>query len=300
MNFSKLLLQYLQSIGIKRIFGIVGREGEVISFNEVPGLDFILTRHEMTAGLAAIAVSRFTKTPQVCFGTLGPGITHYMTAIATASLDRYPLIVIVAQLETSSINHNNAHQCLDNVRIAEPLCKFVKEISRPFEIKKALEAAVEASMTLPYGPSVISIPIDILSGDATKISEKYGTRLNKRVLSGKKIGSKIDRITIKKIVSIIKKSEKNLIVVGDAAVKIKGVPALIKKLSEQTNIPVISTYSAKGVMSHSGKLNFGVINSYMNVITEQKAIEAIFNDVDNLILNWLRPLGTLSVCLDQG
>jgi N2-(2-carboxyethyl)arginine synthase len=284
MKFSKLLLLYLKSIGIKRIFGIVGREGEAISFTEVPGIEFILTRHEMTAGIAAISVSRFTKAPQICFGTLGPGITHYMTALATASLDRYPLILIVAQLETSSLNYDNAHQCLDNIRIAQTLCKFSKEINNPSEIKDALESAVEASMTLPYGPSVISIPIDVLSSDATEISKKYGTVLNGKILSGKNEKTKVSQPDIKKIVEIIKGSEKNLIVIGDATVKIKGLPEQIKKLSKQTNIPVISTYSAKGVMGYSNKLSFGVINSYMNVITEQKAIEAIFNDIDNLIM----------------
>lgn len=284
MRFSKLLLLYLKSIGVKRIFGIIGREGEAISFTEVPGIEFILTRHEMTAGLAAISVSRFTKTPQICFGTLGPGITHYMTALATASLDRYPLIIIVAQLETSSVDYNNAHQCLDNIRIAQPLCKFSKEINNPSEIKDALESALEASMTLPYGPSVISIPINILSSDATEISKKYGTRLNKKIISDKRKMAAISQTDIKKTTDLIKGSEKNLIVIGDAAVKIKGLPKLIKKFSKQTNIPVIATYSAKGVMGYSNNLSFGVINSYMNVVTKQKAIEAIFNDVDNLIL----------------
>ena len=195
-----------------------------------------------------------------------------------------PLIVIVAQLEKSSMDYNNAHQCLDNVRIAQPLCKFVKEINEPSEIKDALESAIKSSMTPPYGPSVISIPINILAGDATEIARTYGSTLSKKVLIGKVSKYKIRLDDIKKAIGMIKKSDKNIIVIGDGVVKTKGLSTLIKNFSKQTNIPVIATYSAKGVMGHVNKQSFGVINSYINVITEQKAIEATFNDVDNLIL----------------
>ncbi len=164
ISFSELLQKYLMSVGINKMYGVLGREDAVLSFNTLKNFEFIITRHEMTAGVMAIAISRFTKSPQVCFGTLGPGITNYMTALATATLDRYPLILIVAQLETPYIIYNDNHQCLDNVSIAKPLSKYAYELKNPQELKFVLESALKASMTFPFVPSVISIPIDILIG----------------------------------------------------------------------------------------------------------------------------------------
>ena len=215
MRFSKLLLTYLSQIGAKRVFGVVGREGESINFKEVNGLDFILTRNELTAGIAAIAASRLTKKAQFCFGTLGPGATHYMTAIASAALDQYPVLFIVAQIETVSNDYNHGHQCLDSVSIAKPLCKFAKELTNQSDLKSVLTEAISSMMTPPYGPALISIPMEFL---ASEVLEHAALGITEKNISmgptNKK--SRIDASTISDAISLVKDSRKPLIVVGDS------------------------------------------------------------------------------------
>lgn len=282
ISFSELLQRYLLSIGINKMYGIVGREADALSFNELEGFDFILTRHEMTAGIMATAISRFTKGPQFCFATLGPGLTNYMNALATAALDRYPLILIVAQLETPFIIYNDAHQCVDNVSIAKPLSKYAYEMKNTNELKFILEVAIKASMTFPFGPAVISIPIDILSSDV-EIDSTVAISLDKNVLIPTVFTDlDIDNL-VKEAADLIKLSKNPLIVVGDAVVKTDGVAEKIRNFSEKTNIPVIETYSAKGIMKNNSKLNLGVLSSYIDSVVEYKANEIIYDNVDTMI-----------------
>lgn len=282
ISFSELLQKYLLSIGIDRMYGIVGREASHLSFNTLDNFEFVLTRHEMTAGVMATAISRFTKSPQVCFGTVGPGLTNYMTALATAALDRYPLILIIAQLEIPFISYNDAHQCIDNIAIAKPLSKYAYELKNPRELKSALESALKASMTFPFGPSVISIPIDVLSSDL-EIDSKTIIGLNKDVIRPSISEDSEIKDLVRDAAEIIKSSKNPLIIIGDTIVKTEGMTKRVKEFSENTNIPVITTYSAKGVIDRNSKLNYGVLSSYIDSVVEDNVNEKIFDNADAII-----------------
>lgn len=282
ISFSELIQKYLLSVGINKMYGVVGREASDLAFNTLKDFEFILTRHEMTAGLMATAISKFTKIPQVCFGTLGPGITNYMTALATAALDRYPLILIVAQMETQHIIYNDMHQCVDNVSIARPLAKYAYELKDPKELKSVLESALKASMTFPFGPSVISVPIDILASELD-IDSSIKLNLSRDViLNSFAEDSEIGGL-VKEAAEIIRTSRSPLILVGDTIVKTKGMRQKIRELSLKTNIPVISTYSAKGIVERNSTLNYGVLSSYVDSIIEYKANDMIFDNTDTII-----------------
>ncbi len=280
--FSELLQKYLLSVGINKIYGVVGREDSDLTFNTLPDFEFIPTRHEMTAGVMASAISKFTNSPQVCFGTLGPGITNYMTALATATLDRYPLILIVAQMETPYIIYNDMHQCIDNVSIAKPLCKYAYEMKSSKELKSVLETALKSSMTFPYGPSVISIPIDILASEI-EIEEGKSIGLNKDSVSSSTCESGDIESSIKEVAKIVRSSKNPLILVGDATVKTDGLVPLIRKLVKNTNIPVVATYTAKGVLEQDSELNYGVLSSYTDSILEENVNKKLFDPVDTII-----------------
>lgn len=282
ISFSELLQRYLLSIGVNKMYGVVGREDAVLTFNTVKGFEFVLTRHEMTAGVMATAIAKFTRIPQVCFGTLGPGITNYMTALATANMDRLPLILIVAQMETPYIIHNDMHQCLDNVSIAKPVSKFVYELKSSNELKTVLETALKASMTHPFGPSVISIPIDILSEDI-EVKDETVFSLDKSVIEPVIYESGNIQAQIVEVSKIIRSSKSPLILAGDASIKSPKTISAIRKLSKSFNIPVVTTYTAKGVIDPNSKLSLGVISSYTDSIVEQEVNSKIFDPIDTIV-----------------
>lgn len=282
ISFSELLQKYLISVGINKMYGVVGREDSDLTFNTLENFEFILTRHEMTAGVMATAISKFTQSPQICFGTLGPGITNYMTALATATLDRFPLILIVAQMETPFIIYNDMHQCLDNISIAKPLTKYAYEMKNAKELKSVLESAMKASMTYPFGPSVISIPIDILASEI-EVNENKPLLLNKDAITPVTSTNQNLEESIKEVAKTIQASKNPLILIGDATTKTHGVVEKIRRLVNETNIPVVSTYTAKGVVEYDSKLNLGVLSSYTDSIVEQNVNSRVFDPIDTII-----------------
>lgn len=279
MTIAEQIQNYLSEVGITHIFGIVGREASAISFDENSKTKFVLTRHEFSAGLAAISLSRFTKSPQVCFATIGPGTTNFSTALATAALDRYPLIAIVVQLETYEIDYNNAHQCIDGVSMFKSIVKFAHEIKTPEEVISTIDKAISMSMSQPIGPSFISIPIDILMSPSIKVNES-DKNINKVSYSFKQNDSKKN---LDEIIKTIETSKNPLLVVGDVALKL-GCETAIKQLAENLNIPVISSYSSKGVLPPNHPLNYGAITPYMDSILKFPALQSIFSQPDFLLL----------------
>lgn len=279
MKFSEKLLRYLHSAGVENIFGIVGREATEILFDEYSEkVKFILTRHELTAGVAASAISRFTNKPQACFGTLGPGPTNFMTAVGTAMLDRNPLILITAQIESTGISYNDAHQCINAVEMMKPITKYAYELKSPTELKEVLESAIKASMSYPYGPSFISVPIDFLSATMEDDDNKLSLNQSYSTLSTD------FEISLKNIVNLIKNAKNPLIIPGDTVLKVKNGPSLVRKLAEALNIPVVTPYSTKGVLPQNHKLNFGVIGSHLDPIIGYPALHTIFEEPDALLL----------------
>lgn len=273
------LLQRLQDHGVQTVFGVVGREAASILFDEVEGIDFVLTRHEFTAGVAADVLARISGRPQACWATLGPGMTNLSTGVATSVLDRSPVIALAAQSESHDIFPNDTHQCLDSVAVMRPMTKYAVELQRPDDITDLVDSAVAAAMTEPVGPSFISLPVDLLGG------ETDGNRVHPAVRTPEKpVGSVQDgwQEAAQEAVELLTEAQHPVLVVGAAAIRSGAVPA-IRALAERLGIPVITTYIAKGVLPHDHHLNYGAVTGYMDGILDFPALESLFGPTDVIL-----------------
>ncbi|WNF30746.1 thiamine pyrophosphate-binding protein [Streptomyces sp. C11-1] len=275
------LLKRLREHGVEKVFGVVGREAASILFDEQDGVEFILTRHEFTAGVAADVLARITGRPQACWATLGPGMTNLATGMATSVLDRSPVIAMAAQSESHDIFPNDTHQCLDLVRIAEPVSKYAVELQRPREITDLVDSAVTAAMTEPVGPSFISLPVDLLgSSEGIDIEADHGPALTPaKPITAIQPGW---QLAADQAVALVREAANPVFVVGAAAIRAGAVPG-IRALAERLNIPVITTYIAKGVLPHDHELNYGAVTGYMDGILSFPALESLFGPADVIL-----------------
>ncbi|GAA2932261.1 MULTISPECIES: thiamine pyrophosphate-binding protein [Streptomycetaceae] len=273
------LLKRLHEHGVETVFGVVGREAASILFDEAPGIDFVLTRHEFTAGVAADVLARITGRPQACWATLGPGMTNLATGVATSILDRSPVIALAAQSESHDIFPNDTHQCLDSVAVMRPMTKYAVELQRPDEITDLVDSAVAAAMTEPVGPSFISIPVDLLGTDIDSTVTHPAART-----PSKPVGAVQDgwEKTADEAAALVAGAEHPVFVVGAAAIRSGAVPA-IRALAERLDIPVITTYIAKGVLPHGHPLNYGAVTGYMDGILSFPALETLFGPADVIV-----------------
>ena len=90
--------------GVRHAFGMPG--GVLLQLLEAfrqEGIEFVLVRHEGSAGFMADATAQLTGTPGVCVGTLGPGVTNLVSPVAGAHLERTPMVAITGQIQTDLI-----------------------------------------------------------------------------------------------------------------------------------------------------------------------------------------------------
>ena len=89
---SEVFVECLEAEGVSYVFGIPGEE--TLDLNESladSSIQFVPVRHEQGGAYMADAYGRLTGRAGVCLGTLGPGATNLVTAVADAFLDRAPL-----------------------------------------------------------------------------------------------------------------------------------------------------------------------------------------------------------------
>ena len=272
------LLARLRDHGITRVFGIVGREAEAILFDEVEGLDFVLTRHEFAAGVIADVLARLTGSLQVCFATLGPGMTNLATGVATSALDRSPVLALAAQIESADCFPTEAHQCLDNVAVMRSLTKYCAQLERPSDAAQMVDDAIDASCTEPVGPSFISLPIDALRAEVP--STKPRPLVNR---SSESIRSDPDWLAkVRAVRNLLETAQHPVLLVGSAAIR-SHAGVSIRALAERLGAPVITSYSAKGVLPEDHPLNYGPVTKYMDGILGIPALDQIFGPVDLVV-----------------
>jgi acetolactate synthase-1/2/3 large subunit len=68
--------------------------------------------------------------PGVCLSRLGPGSTAVLNGVASATLDRVPMLAISGQIESSS-EQFFTHQVVDHDRMFAPVSKLTLRWTRP-------------------------------------------------------------------------------------------------------------------------------------------------------------------------
>src|SRR5438045_6684399 len=120
---SDLFVEGLEAEGVKHVFGIPGEE--TLDLNESlasSSIEFIPVRHEQGGAYMADVYGRLTGRAGVCLGTLGPGATNLVTAVADAYLDRAPLVALTGQADVQRV-HTESHPYVDILAVMRAVNK---------------------------------------------------------------------------------------------------------------------------------------------------------------------------------
>src|SRR5437762_7179389 len=120
----QLVAQTLKAHGVSKLFTLSG--GHLFSIYDgcrAEGIDIIDVRHEQTAAFAAEGWAKVTRTPGVCALTAGPGVTNGMSAIASASQNHSPMLVLGGRAPQFRWGQGSLQE-IDHVPFVRPLTKF--------------------------------------------------------------------------------------------------------------------------------------------------------------------------------
>ncbi len=175
---SDLFVECLEVEGVKYVFGIPGEE--TLDLNESladSSVRFIPVRHEQGGAYMADMYGRLTGRAGVCLGTLGPGATNLVTAVADAFLDRAPLVALTGQGDLERM-HKESHQYIDIVQVMAPITKWNARLTAPDIIPEVVRKAFKVAESEKPGSTHIELPEDVMaeSVDAVPLPRRRPVR----------------------------------------------------------------------------------------------------------------------------
>lgn len=250
MKASELLVKCLENEGVEYIFGLPGEENiDVLDALIDSPIQFVTTKHEQGAAFIADVYGRLTGKAGVCLSTLGPGATNLVTGVADANMDYAPVVAIAGQGATTRL-HKESHQILDLVNLFEPITKYSTQIREPEIVAEIVRKAFKTAQNEKPGCSFIDFPENIAAMDVPADMKP----LKKQ--SATEPVAPPGRCT--KAAKYIAKSDAPVIMVGNGVIRSKASDAVVK-FAEKLNIPVATTFMAKGAMPTSHPLSLGAI-----------------------------------------
>jgi acetolactate synthase-1/2/3 large subunit len=249
MKASDLFVRCLENEGVEYIFGIPGEENlDVMDSMIDSDIKFITTRHEQGAAFMADVYGRLTGRAGVCLATLGPGATNLVTGFADANMDRAPIVGIAGQGATTRM-HKESHQVLDLVSLFAPISKYSVEIREPEIVGEIVRKAFKAAEAEKPGGSFISFPENVAE---MTVEGKEPLK----VQSAKPPVPPQDKIL--QAAELISNAKYPLVMAGNGVVRAKADYALVA-FAEKLNIPVATTFMAKGSIPFSHDLSLGTV-----------------------------------------
>ena len=240
------LARRLYAAGCRTAFGMPG--GEVLTLIdalEAAGIRFILAKHENAAGFMAEGVHHRDHAPAILVGTIGPGTLNGVNTVANALQDQVPLIVLSGCVDADEAQ-TYTHQVVDQAEVFKPLTKasFTLNAGAAHVIAdKAVTIAVEGN----HGPVHIDVPISV--ADAKVPATPPAARAPASPCAP--TGPNLDTAR-----AWLAGAKRPVMIVGVGAMNQHASDAVVA-FAETHNIPVITSYKAKGMMPEDHALSLG-------------------------------------------
>ena len=155
-----LLIDALKLNDLNTIYGVPGIP--ITDFGrmaQAAGLRVISFRHEQNAGNAAAIAGFLTKKPGVCLTVSAPGFLNGLTALAHATTNCWPMILISGSSEREVVDlMQGDYEEMDQLAIAKPLCKAAYRILHAKDIGIGLARAIRSAVSGRPGGVYLDIP----------------------------------------------------------------------------------------------------------------------------------------------
>jgi acetolactate synthase-1/2/3 large subunit len=245
---SDVFVECLEAEGVRHVFGIPGEE--TLDLNESLAdstVSFVPVRHEQGGAYMADMVGRLTGRAGVCLGTLGPGATNLVTAVADAFLDRAPLVALTGQGDLERM-HKESHQYIDLVEIMRPITKWNARVNSPEIIPEVVRKAFKVAESEKPGATHLELPEDVMA------QQVEGAPLPRRRLVQPEPGAR----ELLKAADVIRSALNPVVLAGNGVVRHGAAPAL-REFARATGIPVAETFMGKGVLDYTDPHALGTV-----------------------------------------
>ena len=237
------LISSLEREGVEVIFGLPGVQmyGVVDALRRNKNIKMIVPRHEQATSYMADGYARASRGIGVAMVVPGPGLYNAAAGLSTAYSSNSRVLMIAGQIPRATIGKDmgGLHEVNDQLETIKPVTKFQKRLLRPHEIPQGVS---EAFSQLKNGRPR---PVESEEVQLLEASTFERTQPNNDAIA--------------EAVKLIVSAKNPLIYAGTGVIRSEAEDEL-KELTELTNIPVITSAAAKGVISdeHPNSLGSGL------------------------------------------
>ncbi len=272
-----LVIDALKLNDIDTIFCLPGIPiTDFLRISQAEGMKVISFRHEQHAGNAAAAAGFITQKPGICFTVSAPGFLNGLTALANATTNCFPMILISGSSEREVVDlQQGDYEEMDQLAIAKPLCKAAFRVLHAEDIGVGIARAIRAAVSGRPGGVYLDLPAKLFAQSMDKEAGKKS--LIKVVDAAPKQIPAPD--AVKRAVDLLKNAKKPLVILGKGAAYAQA-DAEIKSFVEKSGIPYLPMSMAKGLLPDNHAQSASAARSY--VLAEADVVMLV-----GARLNWL-------------
>ena len=155
-----LLIDALKLNGINTIYNVPGIPiTDLGRYAQAQNMRVISFRHEQHAGYAASVAGFLTKKPGVCMTVSAPGFMNGLTALANATTNCWPMILISGSSEREIVDlAQGDYEEMDQLAAAKPFCKAAYRLTYAQDIGIAVARAIRSAVSGRPGGVYLDIP----------------------------------------------------------------------------------------------------------------------------------------------
>jgi len=240
-----LVIDALKLNGINTIYGVPGIPiSDLARMAQAAGIRVISFRHEQNAGNAAAIAGFLTKKPGVCLTVSAPGFLNGLTALANATTNCFPMILISGSSEREVVDlQQGDYEEMDQLAIAKPLCKAAFRVLHAADIGIGLARAIRAAVSGRPGGVYLDLPGKLFS---QVMDAEAGAKSLVKVIDPAPAQLPAPA-AVKRALDVLKGAKRPLIILGKGAAYAQADDA-IRALVEKSGIPFLPMSMAKGLL----------------------------------------------------
>jgi oxalyl-CoA decarboxylase len=240
-----LVIDALKLNGITTIYGVPGIPiTDLGRMAQAAGMRVISFRHEQNAGNAAAIAGFLTKKPGICLTVSAPGFLNGLTALANATTNCFPMILISGSSEREIVDlQQGDYEEMDQLAIAKPLCKAAFRVLHAADIGIGAARAIRAAVSGRPGGVYLDLPAKLFS---QVMDAAAGAKSLVKVIDPAPAQLPAPA-AVKRALDVLKGAKRPLIILGKGAAYAQADEA-IRALVEQSGIPFLPMSMAKGLL----------------------------------------------------
>ncbi|MFZ1175479.1 MAG: thiamine pyrophosphate-binding protein [Mycobacterium sp.] len=232
----------------------------LVRISRDPGFQIVLARHEGGAGYLADGFARASGRPAAVFAA-GPGATNVITAVANASVNHVPMLVLTGEVSVPEFGlHSQQDTSEDGLGLGAAfrrLCRASVSIESVANAQSKIDRAFRALQSIPRGPVHIALPRDLVDEvlPIHQLGTAAGGHAAPRTLAphGLEIAEEV--------IGRLDQAAAPMLLLGNGC-RLDGIHEEIIAFCEKAQLPFATTPNGRGIVPETHPLSLGVLGLF--------------------------------------